>query len=170
VVWRCLAKKGVSAVYVRVIKDICEGGKTMVRTPGGVTDDFCVGIGLHQGSALSPFLFSLIMDELTKGIQNEVPWCMLFANDIILIDESKEGVNAKLERWRHALESTGFRVSRSKTEYLHCCFSGRKETGGKVTIDGLSIPKVEKFKYLDSIVQQNGEIDEDINQRIKVGW
>ena len=41
---------------------------------------------------------------------------------------------------------------------------------GEVIIDGLSIPKVEKFKYLGSIVQQNGEIEEDINQRIKVGW
>ena len=45
-----------------------------------------------------------------------------------------------------------------------------EDAGGEVTIDGLSIPKVEKFKYLGSIVQQNGEIDEDINQRIKVGW
>ena len=78
---------------------------------------------------------------------------MLFADDIVLIDETREGVNAKLERWRHALKSTGFIVSRSKTEYLHCCFSGREETGGEVTIDGLSIPKVEKLKYLDSIVQ-----------------
>ena len=84
-------------MYIRVIKDMYKGGKTRVRTPGGVTDDFCVGIGLHQGSTLSPFLFTLIMDELTKGIQDGLPWCMLFADDIALIDETKEGVNAKLE-------------------------------------------------------------------------
>ena len=53
---------------------------------------------------------------------------------------------------------------------MHCCFSGREDAGGEVTIDGIVIPKVEKFKYISSIVQQNGEIDEDINQRIKVGW
>ena len=41
---------------------------------------------------------------------------------------------------------------------------------GEVTLDGRSIPKVDKFKYLDSIIQYNGDIDEDINQRIKVGW
>jgi len=156
-------------VYIQVIKDMYKGGKTRVRTPRGITDDFCIGIGLHQGSTLSPFLFTLIIDELTKGIQDEVPWCMLFTDDIILIDESRAGVNAKLECWRHALESISFRVSRSKTEYLHCCFSRREEAGGEVTIDGLSIPKVEKFKYLGSIVQQNGDIDKDINQRIKVG-
>ena len=115
------------------------------------------------GVRFKPFpCHSLIMDELTKGIQDELPWCMLFTDDIVLIDEIREGVNAKLERWKHALESTSFRVSRSKTEYMHCGFNGREEAGGEVTIDRLSIPKVEEFKYLGSIVQQNGEIDGDI--------
>ena len=50
-----------------------EGGRTSVRTPGGVTNDFYVGMGLHQGSALSPFLFTLALDELIKGIQDELP-------------------------------------------------------------------------------------------------
>jgi len=94
---------------------------------------------------------------------------MLLADDIILIDETKEEVNDKLERWRHTLKSRGFKVSRSKTEYLHCCFSGREDVGGEVTIDRMTISKVEKFKYLGSIIQQNEDIDEDINQCIKMG-
>ena len=80
---------------------------------------------------------------------------MLFADDIVLIDETREGVNAKLECWRHALESRGLRASRSKTEQLHYCFSGTEEAWGEVIIDRLSILKVEEFKYLDSIVQQD---------------
>jgi len=68
------------------------------------------------------------------------------------------------------LKSSGFRLSRSKTDYLHCCFSGRENVGGVVTLDGRSIPKVDKFKYLCSIIKQNGDINKDINQRIKVGW
>ena len=40
---------------------------------------------------------------------------------------------------------------------------------GEVTIDGITIPMVEKFKYLGSIIQQKGDIDKDIGQRIKVG-
>jgi len=95
---------------------------------------------------------------------------MLFADDIALIDETRQGVNDKLEHWRRSLKSRDFRVGRSKTEYLHCCFSGSVDVRGEVALNERSIPKVDKFKYLGSIIQQNGDIDEDINHRIKVGW
>ena len=45
------------------------------------------------------------MDELTRAIQDEIPLCMLFADDFVLIDETRAGVNAKLELWRQTLES-----------------------------------------------------------------
>ncbi|XP_060206140.1 uncharacterized protein LOC132633629 [Lycium barbarum] len=48
---------------------------------------------------------------------------MLFADDIVLIDETRSGVNSKLEDWRRTLESKGFKLSRTKTEYLECRFS-----------------------------------------------
>jgi len=73
-----------------------------------------------------------------------------------------------LERWRHALKSRGFKISRSKTKYLYYCFSRREDAEGEVIIDGMTILKVEKFKYLGSIIQQNRNINEDVNQRIKV--
>ena len=37
-------------------------------------------------------------------------------------------------------------------------------------MEGVVIPRVERFRYLGSIIHENGEIDEDINQRIKIGW
>jgi len=94
---------------------------------------------------------------------------MLFADDIVFIDESREGVNTKLERWRDTLETKGFSPSRSKTEYLQCRFSADEGSiASEVAIEGTIIPRVERLRYLGPIIQGNGEIDEDVNHRIKV--
>ena len=66
------------------------------------------------------------MGELTRGIRDEIHWCMLFTDDIVLIDETREGVNAKLEWWRDTLKGKDFRLSRSNTEYLYCRFSANE--------------------------------------------
>ena len=66
VLWKCLEKKGMPIEYTRIIRDMCEGVRTKVRTVLGDTANFFIDIGLHQGSALSPFLFTIVMDELTK--------------------------------------------------------------------------------------------------------
>ena len=47
---------------------------------------------------------------------------MLFADDVVLVDESRTGVNQKLKLWRETLESKSFRLSRTKTEYMRCDF------------------------------------------------
>ena len=46
---------------------------------------------------MSPYLFALVMDGVTRDIQGDIPWCMLFADDVVLVDESRTGVNQKLE-------------------------------------------------------------------------
>jgi hypothetical protein len=73
---------------------------TSVKRSDGDTNDFPINIGLHQESALSPYLFALVMDEIIRDIQGGIPWCMLFADDVVLVDESRMGVNQKLELWR----------------------------------------------------------------------
>jgi hypothetical protein len=115
--------------YITLIKDMYNNVVTSVRTSEGVTDDFPLKIGLHQGSALSPYLFALVMDEVTRDIQGDIPWCMLFADDVVLVDESRIGVNRKLELWRYTLESKGFRLSRTKTEYMKCDFGDTMHEG-----------------------------------------
>ena len=74
-----------------------DGVVANVKTCGGIASDFSITIGLHQGSALSPFLFVIVMDELIRAIQDEIPWCMLFAYNIVLVDETRARVNTKLD-------------------------------------------------------------------------
>ena len=59
--------------YINIINDMYDGVVANVRTCGGITSNFSITIGLHQGSALSLFLFAIVMDELTRVIQDEIP-------------------------------------------------------------------------------------------------
>jgi hypothetical protein len=170
VLWWTMAKKRIPCKYIEIIKDMYDGVSTSVRTSVGKTEAFPITIGVHQGSALSPFLFAIAIDELTHAIQDEVPWCMMFADDIVLVDEKKERVEAKLELWRHTLESRGFKLSRSKTEYMECRFSGINRDQGSILLEGKEISSSDCFKYLGSIIQKDGELDADVAHRIKAGW
>lgn len=53
------------------------------------------------------YLFTLIMDELTRHIQHEIPWCMLFTDDIIVINESRTLNSFKVEAWRESVRIKG---------------------------------------------------------------
>ena len=95
--WWALEKRKVPAKYITLIKDMYDNVVTSVRTSDVDTDDFPIKIGLHQGSALSPYLFALMMDEVTRDIQGDIPWRMLFGYDVVLVDDSRTGVNRKLK-------------------------------------------------------------------------
>jgi hypothetical protein len=66
---------------------------TSVRTSDGDANDFPINIGIQQGSSLNAYLFALVMDEVIRDIQGSIPYCMLFADDVILVDQSRIGVD-----------------------------------------------------------------------------
>ncbi|KAK3545931.1 hypothetical protein QTP70_016970 [Hemibagrus guttatus] len=66
--WYCMRKSGVAKKYVRVVQDMYERSRTVVRCAVGQTEEFKVEVGLHQGSALSHFLFAIVMDQLSEEV------------------------------------------------------------------------------------------------------
>ncbi|XP_070053973.1 uncharacterized protein [Nicotiana tomentosiformis] len=77
-----------------------------------------------------------------RTVEGEMPWCMLFAYDIVLIDEMRGSVNERLEVWRQPLESKDFKLSRTKTEYLEYKFSVEsREVGMDMRLGSQVIPK-----------------------------
>ncbi|KAK3545442.1 hypothetical protein QTP70_007642 [Hemibagrus guttatus] len=165
--WYCLRKSGVAVKYVREVQDMYERSRTVVRCAVGQTEEFKVEVGLHQGSALSPFLFAIVMDQLSEEVRQESPWTMMFADDIVICSESREQVEENLERWRFALERRGMKVSCSKTEYM--CVNER-EGSGTVRLQGEEVKKVQELKYLGSTVQCNGECAKEVKKRVQAGW
>src|SRR6187551_594919 len=139
-----------------------ERAETTVRCSVGRTEGFKVRVGLHQGSALSPYLFNLVMDVMVETVKKEAPWSMLFADDIVLCETTRERLEDKLEEWRKALEERGMRASRTKTEYV----TTREGDNLYVNFQGEKLPAAKVFKYLGSKVKSNGELDEEIKHRV----
>ena len=71
--------------------------------------------------------------------------------------------------WRRTLESKGFRLSRTKTEYMMYDFSMTMHEAGDVSLDGQVVPQKDTFRYLESILQKDDDIDEDVRHRISAG-
>ena len=110
----------------------------------------------------------MVMDRMTDEIREEVPWAMVFADDIVICRESKENVEYKLESLRYACERRGMKVNRRKTEYM--CVNERLDNGsGTVKMLGEEVAKVEDFKYLGSTVQRNGECGREVKKRVQAG-
>jgi hypothetical protein len=40
------------------------------------------------------------MDKVTRDIQGDIPWYMIFVDDVVLVDESRVGLNRRLDFWR----------------------------------------------------------------------
>ncbi|MCJ8742901.1 hypothetical protein PDJAM_G00087620 [Pangasius djambal] len=142
--WCRMRKSGVAEKYVRVVQDMYERSRTVVRCAVGQTVEFKVEVGLHQGSALSPFLVAMVMDQLSEEVRQESPCTMMFADDIVICSECREQVEENLERWR--------------------------EGSGTVRLQGEEVKKVQEFKYLGSTVQSNGECGKEVKKRVQAGW
>ena len=134
--WECLRLAETSECFIKIIKDMHNGATTTVRKAAGLTEELKVGVGLYQGSALSPFLFVVITDKLTENIRKDAPWDMLFADDIVLSGQNHREVVDDLEIWRNALEKRGLKVNRSKTEYLK---AGDVDDGEELKLQGEKI-------------------------------
>ena len=94
------------------------GCQTSVMTNTGVTNDIEIEVSFHQGSAINPLLFMIIIGVITEEIEEGTPWAMLFADDLVLCDPDREMTEQRFERWREYMEKNGLKFSRAKTEHL----------------------------------------------------
>ncbi|KAK3554034.1 hypothetical protein QTP70_019152 [Hemibagrus guttatus] len=152
--WYCMRKSGVAEKYVRVVQDMYERSRTVVRCAVGQTEEFNVEVGLHQGSALSPFLFAMVMDQLSEEVRQESPWTMMFADDIVICSESREQVEENLERWRFALERRGMKVSRIQSNG-ECGKEVKKRVQAVLNALGAKMDECVGFETQFSSVMQN---------------
>ena len=64
-------QSGMTEKFMRIVQNMYDDSITAVWCAVGVTEGFEVKVGLHQGSALRPCLFAMVMDRMTDDIREE---------------------------------------------------------------------------------------------------
>ena len=132
VVWWALRKLGVDEWIVSVIKSMYEGATTAVKVNGRMSKAFAVRVGVHQGSVLSPLLFIIVLEALSREFRGGLPMELLYADDLVLLADTMEDLIEKVKRWRVGMEEKGLRINLDKTKVMKCCdSSGVSEKSGK---------------------------------------
>lgn len=156
----------VPEALIDVIRLMYRGTTSEVRTIAGTSRPFPIKVGVHQGSALSPLLFILVIDWATRSIQRPAPWTLLYADDVMLAHEKREDLQRDVQLWKDTLAAIGLRLNVGKTEYLEI---GDQKTG-TIKVDGQDLPKPMHFKYLGSTLQHDGSMKKEVETRIATMW
>jgi len=94
------------------------GAKTVVRTVYINSKGSAVKVGMHQGSALSPLLFVVVMQAKSREFRVALPWELLYADDFAVIAETEEELIKRLNEWKDNVENRGMRVNMNKTKVM----------------------------------------------------
>ena len=100
VIWWVLRKHDVEEWIVRLVQGMYANARIRVRVGEGYNDEFEVKVGVHQGSVLSPLLFVIVLEALSREFRSGVPWEDLYADDLVIIAESLEECVWRFLTWK----------------------------------------------------------------------
>ena len=130
-----------------------------------MSEHFDVGISLHQGSALSPFLFIMLVNTISQDVRTELPvlWELLYADDLEIIDITSTDTQNRLESCRQkVLTDNDLKINVANTEHL-----STRENQLPMTLNVEELKDVDHFKYLGSVIDKDGTIDKDVDIRVQ---
>ena len=115
-----------------VIKSMYEEATTSVKLNGRESKGFRVRVGVHQGSVLSPLLFVIVLEALSREFRAGLPMELWYADDLVLMAETLELLKERIVEWKNGMEGMGLRVNMGKTKVMQCCVRvGQAENSGK---------------------------------------
>ncbi|VDP23330.1 unnamed protein product [Heligmosomoides polygyrus] len=89
VIWYALRQHSVPEDLIERLRILYSCPKSRVQAVAGTSTEFPISVGVHQGSTLSPLLFVVVMDAITRDLQKPVPWTLLYADEVMLVCEDK---------------------------------------------------------------------------------
>ena len=118
VIWWAMRKLGIDEWLVHLVQSMYKDLRSRIRVVDGYSEEFGVGVGVHQGSVLSPLLFIIVLEALSREFRTGCPWELLYADDLNISAESMEELLIKVQTWKTEMEKKGLRVNMGKTKIM----------------------------------------------------
>ena len=109
---------GVPEWITAIVHAVQNEAKSKIRKNGLYSNEFGLKAGVYQGSVLSPLLFIIVLETMTKEFRTRYPWEFLYADDLKLIAESLYRLVEKLEMSKISLKSKELSVSKGKAKVM----------------------------------------------------
>ena len=100
VIWWAMRKLEIDECLVRLVQSMYKDVRSRVGVGDGYSEEFGVGVGVHQGSVLSPLLIINVLESLSREFRIGCPWKLLYADDLMISAESMEELLVKVQTWK----------------------------------------------------------------------
>ena len=125
---------GAPASEVKMVKAMYENTKARVVVGSGMSNEFQVNIGLRQGSALSPLLFILVMELISRKVSTTDALSsrkIMYADDLVIVAEHREELQGALEEWNDMFKKHGLKNSKDEPRQDRSDVGWETERGAK---------------------------------------
>ncbi|KAK3552360.1 hypothetical protein QTP86_011286 [Hemibagrus guttatus] len=171
ILWEVLWEYGVRGPLLKAVRSLYNRTRSLVRIVSCKSDLFPVHVGLRQGCPLSPVLFIVFMDRISRRSQrlegvrfgDHRISLLIFADDVVLLAPSSLYLQHALGHFAAECEAVGMRVSTSKSEAM---VLDRKKLACTLQVGEELLSQVEEFKYLGVLFTSEGRMDRETDRWI----
>lgn len=152
--------------------------KGKVAIQGETTQEFDIGKGVRQGDALSTILFNIVLERMIRkidinpggSIYNRMIQILAYADDVVVISRSVQDMRIAVQQLIEEGNKVGLKINEGKSKYMIATRdNNRWRNVDNIQIGTYSFQKESRFKYLGSVITENGTTTEEINERLKKG-
>ena len=144
-----------------------------VRTNIGNTEPAPIGRGVRQGCLMSPTLFNIYAEamvrealhDVSEGVKvgGKIIMDVRFAYDQAMIASTETGLQRIMDNTNRVVNQYGMRINIKKTKVMKI---GREQGRFNVEVDGKVLEQVGHFKYLGSLLAEDGYCEKEIRARV----
>src|SRR6476619_5146657 len=153
--------------------------EAVVRIAGGESDLGIIGRGVRQGCPLSPLLFSIYAEMMmkealenvstfSKGIRvgGELIKDVKYADDQGMVANTKAGLQSLMDSLNTTAKHYDMKINIKKTKAMVVSRNGGEKVN--ITVEGQSVEQVSEFRYLGSLISEDGRCLDDVKARIGI--